>query len=1273
MTRSTGAAASRYLPPPEASGQGLEDQLEYLEGGLGAVSRRVQQLGESAESSASRLATHESRAEHYDSVIGALWKILTIAEQDGILEHEDRDQVTPASDTDFSLQIFSAKIQALLTQAADLQRQKNILSQQVQYQRELNNTVDAQKESQVRHSVTELDHTKKQLEFLEKESKAHRDELVLVSAELATARQAIALRDEQKGMEESKALNAERTARKEAVDSMFTELAEKQGLISRLESELRSVHDKTSEANLQERLTLAEQRVLRLTAQLEETMENSTVMEVSALTLRSDLEGKSQAATKTWNQINEQNAEIARLQTELTFAKAELDTAYGTRAQRAADTAADPILQREVDVLTERNLSLMEQLAALRAAQAYTGEGSVELKAHVEILERELGETIADYEAMTKASVEYEKEREQLENIIDALRDRIESLEGDLTDERVQMLGLRSPGHPSSREPNTGGNTSTMVLKNEFKKMMRETRAEYAKAMRAEQEERRRLEAVLRAVRKGHTSGRLSSIAQHVRSPLSENTNDVRVNTPATGLDPTTTIQSKTLRHQTSRRKFHPNADSSEASPSEHSSLFEALPCPSPSDSIIIPATLTSSPTGVFVTGGRSWSGNDTHYDAPRSSTIPNSLTIRTVHHPTPLEPITEQKSIATLRPRGSLHVRQRRSVVSILSKPASVQSIKAAVRARRKQSFSLDDLPFFRRSSRFFKSSSGDSAFLSVGGEPTLPNQPCQPPPLRIPTPPGLPKFNTPAASNYRLLAPPLRFRDLFRLNETREKREWIAQTASLPRGVIMRGDNGVLVRGRFRAGQSGHTGGFGRAGEGNRGTIPMLRVPSPARAGVRLVPPTEGAEGMGGDRINEQVLHDVDLPLSMQGPTTVGTPLVEGSEADAEPRPTVEATRAGVLTREEKESRWARSRQLRFLWKMKALILVGGFGTRLRPLTLTLPKPLVEFANRPMILHQVESLAAAGVTDIVLAVNYRPDIMVAALKKYEEEYNVKIEFSVESEPLGTAGPLKLAEKILGKDDTPFFVLNSDVICDYPFTQLADFHRAHGQEGTIVVTKVEEPSKYGVVVHKPGHTSRIDRFVEKPVEFVGNRINAGIYILNPSVLTRIELRPTSIEQETFPAICQDGQLHSFDLDGFWMDVGQPKDFLSGTCLYLSSLAKKNSKKLTPLSAPFVYGGNVLVDPSARVGKNCRIGPNVTIGPNVVIGDGVRLQRCVLLAGSKVKDHAWVKSTIVGWNSTIGKWARLENVSVLGDDVTIGDEIYVNGGSILPHKSIKQN
>lgn len=356
-----------------------------------------------------------------------------------------------------------------------------------------------------------------------------------------------------------------------------------------------------------------------------------------------------------------------------------------------------------------------------------------------------------------------------------------------------------------------------------------------------------------------------------------------------------------------------------------------------------------------------------------------------------------------------------------------------------------------------------------------------------------------------------------------------------------------------------------------------------------------------------------------------------------------------------------------------MKALILVGGFGTRLRPLTLTVPKPLIEFGNRPMILHQVEALAAAGVRDIVLAVNYRPEVMVATLKKYEQEYGVSITFSVETEPLGTAGPLKLAEEILKKDDSPFFVLNSDIICEYPFEELAKFHKAHGGDGTIVATKVDEPSKYGVIVHTPGNASQIDRFVEKPQEFVGNRINAGIYILNPNVIDLIELRPTSIEKETFPQLCAKGKLHSFDLEGYWMDVGQPKDFLAGTGLYLAALAKKKPAALASASDSFVQRGNVLVDPTATIHPDAKLGPNVVIGPNVTVGSGARLRDSVVLSDSNIKSHAFVTNSIIGWHSTVGRWARVENVSVLGDDVEIKDEIYVNGGKVLPHKSLAVN
>lgn len=132
----------------------------------------------------------------------------------------------------------------------------------------------------------------------------------------------------------------------------------------------------------------------------------------------------------------------------------------------------------------------------------------------------------------------------------------------------------------------------------------------------------------------------------------------------------------------------------------------------------------------------------------------------------------------------------------------------------------------------------------------------------------------------------------------------------------------------------------------------------------------------------------------------------------------------------------------------------------------------------------------------------------MVAALKEYEQEYGVNITFSVETEPLGTAGPLALARDILAKDDSPFFVLNSDVICEFPFEQMRDYHVAHGGEGTIAVTRVDDPSKYGVVVNRK-ESSMIERFVEKPKEFISNKINAGMYILNPTVLDRIEVSLT--------------------------------------------------------------------------------------------------------------------------------------------------------------------
>eukprot|EP01117_Protostelium_nocturnum_P020695 TRINITY_DN9445_c0_g1_i1.p1 TRINITY_DN9445_c0_g1~~TRINITY_DN9445_c0_g1_i1.p1 ORF type:complete len:359 (-),score=116.18 TRINITY_DN9445_c0_g1_i1:197-1273(-) len=350
-----------------------------------------------------------------------------------------------------------------------------------------------------------------------------------------------------------------------------------------------------------------------------------------------------------------------------------------------------------------------------------------------------------------------------------------------------------------------------------------------------------------------------------------------------------------------------------------------------------------------------------------------------------------------------------------------------------------------------------------------------------------------------------------------------------------------------------------------------------------------------------------------------------------------------------------------------MKALILVGGFGTRLRPLTLSYPKPIVEFANKPSIIHQIEALVKVGVNEVILAVNYQPELMSACMTEYENKLGIKITYSRETEPLGTAGPLALAGHLL-RDGEPFFVLNSDVICPFPFADFLKFHKSHGAEGTILVTEVAEPSKYGVVV--ADDNGKIERFVEKPQVYVGNKINAGIYIFNPSILDRIEIKPTSIEKEIFPAMASQGQLYAMTLEGFWMDIGQPKDFILGTKLYTSYLDEKNPSLLLKGEG---ITGPVLVDPSAVIGKNCVIGPHVTIGKGVVIGDGVRIKSSVLLDGCKIGDNSCIDSTIVGWQSHLGKWCRTQNTTVIGQNVKVKDEVFINGAKILPHKDIGES
>lgn len=294
---------------------------------------------------------------------------------------------------------------------------------------------------------------------------------------------------------------------------------------------------------------------------------------------------------------------------------------------------------------------------------------------------------------------------------------------------------------------------------------------------------------------------------------------------------------------------------------------------------------------------------------------------------------------------------------------------------------------------------------------------------------------------------------------------------------------------------------------------------------------------------------------------------------------------------------------------------------------------------------------------------------VMMEFLKEWEQKLGMKITCSQEPEPMGTAGPLALARSILDDGQgTPFFVLNSDVICDYPLKEMLNNHIASGAEGTILVTRVEDPSKYGVVVMEPD--GRIDRFVEKPKTFVGDRINAGIYCLSPAVLDRIAPRPTSIEKEIFPAIAAEHKLHAMNLEGYWMDVGQPKDYLTGLALHLQCVRERKPSELA--TGPGIRG-DVIIDSSATIGRDCLIGPNVSVGKGCVIGDGVRISNSVLLHRVSVKNYSRIHDSIIGWGCAVGAWARVDNKAVIGEDVVIKDEVLLNGAIVLPHKEIKED
>lgn len=356
-----------------------------------------------------------------------------------------------------------------------------------------------------------------------------------------------------------------------------------------------------------------------------------------------------------------------------------------------------------------------------------------------------------------------------------------------------------------------------------------------------------------------------------------------------------------------------------------------------------------------------------------------------------------------------------------------------------------------------------------------------------------------------------------------------------------------------------------------------------------------------------------------------------------------------------------------------MRALVLVGGLGTRLRPLTLSTPKQMLPVAEVAMIERVLGHLAAHGVDAVTLSMGYQPDAFLAAFPD-DRCAGVALRYAVEPAPLDTAGAIGFAARQAGLDET-FLVVNGDVLTDLDMGALVEFHRNQGAEATVSLTPVDDPSAFGVVV--TDERGRVDAFIEKPPpgEAPTNLINAGTYVVEPSVLDRIPAEGrVSIEREVFPAMAEHRSLYAMASDAYWIDTGTPSKYLQAHLDLLSGrrggppapTAREAAPGVWTLGEPVVDGD---VQPRSLVGDAAfvRGGARVT---DAVVGAGARVDDAtvtgsVLLPGAVVHAGASVVGSIVGAAAVVGEGSRVTGLSVVGDGMKVDDHAHLEG-ALLP-------
>jgi len=341
-----------------------------------------------------------------------------------------------------------------------------------------------------------------------------------------------------------------------------------------------------------------------------------------------------------------------------------------------------------------------------------------------------------------------------------------------------------------------------------------------------------------------------------------------------------------------------------------------------------------------------------------------------------------------------------------------------------------------------------------------------------------------------------------------------------------------------------------------------------------------------------------------------------------------------------------------------MQALILAGGQGTRLRPLTLNLPKPVVPICNRPFLLYQIETLRRAGITDITLSLSYQPHRIEEQLGD-GSDYGVKLTYTVEPQPMGTAGAYKFAADFIRE---PTVVFNGDILTDLDLAAVVRAHEERRAAATIVLTPVENPRAYGLVErHEDG---RVRRFIEKPktdAEITTNNINAGTYVLDPRVLDYIPAGENySFEYGLFPDLLRRGEpfFAHVPTDAYWIDIGTPERYLQ---VHHDLLAGRvRGVEVERGAANFSRHDSADIDDLSLVGDGCVVAPGARV-TNSVLGDNCRVEEGAVVTNSvlwpltQVGAGAHVTGAVTGRNCRVGRNVRVGAGAVLGDDSSLTD------------------